>query len=207
VTRAGGLECAVGDRNQVIFLQKHLPAVSGPILEVGSKDYGSTATFRHIFPNCPYVGVDIEEGKGVDAVVDLSAGIGALRADHFALVVCCSVLEHVAKPWLMAANITKVTAPKGKLFVSVPWVWRYHPYPDDYFRFSYRGIISLFPDFDWDMAYYSTNVDGEFVPISDTDRQVDDRMAKMIPTQGGGSRKYLPYLMVNMIGVRRPSCG
>ena len=193
----------MGDRNQILFLQKFLPSVSGAILEVGSKDYGSTASFRDVYRNCPYVGIDMAAGKGVDEVVDLTAGIGTLKAGHFALVVCCSVLEHVAKPWLMAENISKLTASGGVLFVSVPWVWRYHPYPDDFFRFSFRGVVALFPDFEWGTPYYSTNVEGEFIEISQENRQIDDRMAKSVSVGANVSRKYLPYLMVNMLGVRK----
>jgi len=42
--------------------------------------------------------------------------------------------------------------------MSVPWVWRYHAYPDDYFRFSWRGIETLFPEFSWSDKHYSTTV-------------------------------------------------
>jgi hypothetical protein len=31
---------------------------------------------------------------------------------------------------------------------------------------------------------------------------IDDRMARYVPTPQGGARKYLPYLMVNMLGRR-----
>jgi SAM-dependent methyltransferase len=193
----------VGDRNQIIFLTKFVSEVNGPILEIGSKDYGSTSSFRSIYPGNPYLGIDMEAGAGVDEVVDLAAGIGPLPESHFALAVCCSVLEHVPQPWKMAENITRVMAKGGKLYMSVPWVWRYHPYPDDYFRFSFRGIIALFPDFDWGVPHYSTNVEGEFIPITPDNTQADNRMAKHATNDKGAARKYLPYLMVNMIGVKR----
>lgn len=193
----------MGDRNQILFLQRFVPEATGPILEVGSKDYGSTSSFREFYPNAPYVGVDLAPGKGVDEVVDLVAGIGPLPEGHFALAICCSVMEHVPQPWKMAENITRVMAPGGQLYLSVPWVWRYHPYPDDYFRFSFRAVPSLFPDFDWGQAVYSTNVEGEFIAVTDQQRDADNRMAKMMPQEGKAARKYLPYLMVNMIGVRR----
>jgi len=194
----------LGDRNQILFLTKFVPEMTGPILEVGSKDYGSTSSFRDAYPDASYVGVDMEAGKGVDHVIDLTAGVGPLPERHFELIVCCSVLEHVSQPWKMAENLTRLMAPGGKLYMSVPWVWRYHAYPDDYFRFSFRGVTALFPDLDWGPAVYSTNVEGEFIPIPAEDPGVDNVMAKHAAVEGGGSavRKYLPYLMVNMIGVR-----
>lgn len=194
-------EVFVGDKNQVLFVQKFLPTAEGPILEIGSKDYGSTSSFRDFYKDIPYVGLDMEEGKGVDIIQDLTKGIGPLEENGFGLIVCCSVLEHVDKPWIMAENITRLVRKGGKLFMSVPWVWRYHAYPDDYFRFSFRGVISLFPGFSWDTPYYSTTVPGEFVEITPENLGADNSMAAMSQTEKG-ARKYLPYLMVNMIGTR-----
>ena len=193
----------MGDINQILFLQQFVPSVSGPILEIGSKDYGSTSSFRDHYVGNEYIGIDMEEGKGVDAVVDMVEGIGPLKENHFALGVCCSVLEHVAKPWLMAENITRVMAKDGLLYMSVPWVWRYHAYPDDYFRFSFRGVMSLFPGFEWDTPYYSTTVQGEFIAVTEENKDADNRMAAHSDMPDGQKRKYLPYLMVNMIGRKK----
>ncbi len=193
----------MGDINQQRFLRKKVPACDGPVLEIGSKDYGNTSTFRQFYGACSYVGVDLAPGAGVDVVADLTAGIATLPENHFALGICCSVLEHVHKPWLMAENITRLLRPSGRLYVSVPWVWRYHPYPDDYFRFSFRGVRSLFEGFDWGPAYYSTTAEGEFYPIDETQPGIDNSLAVMVKTKDDRQRKYLPYLMVNMIGEKR----
>lgn len=175
-----------------------MPKADGPVLEVGSKEYGSTASFRDFYAGVEYVGLDMSEGSGVGLVADLTKTIGPLKERHFALGTCCSVLEHVEKPWLFAANVTRVIRPGGVLSMSVPWVWRYHAYPDDYFRFSHRGVMSLFDEFEWSNAYYSTTVPGKFV-----DAGADNRMATLVDAGKGLKRKYLPYLMVNMPGKRR----
>ena len=194
----------MGDRNQRLFLEKLVPAAGGPVLEIGSKDYGSTTSFRDLYGGDEYVGADLEAGKGVDIVADLTAGLGGLQEGHFALAICCSVLEHTPQPWAMAANITRLLRPGGLLYLSVPWVWRYHAYPDDYFRFSPRGVQALFPGLEWTRATYSTTVVGEHIDLNLADfREIDNRMAEVAETPGG-QRKYLPYLMVNMLG-RRPT--
>jgi SAM-dependent methyltransferase len=193
----------LGDVNQKLFLQKRVPSVSGPVLEVGSKDYGNTTSFRDIYQGQEYVGLDLFEGKGVDVIVNLEDGIGELKESSFALVICCSVLEHTPRPWVVAENLTRLLKPGGVLYMSVPWVWRYHAYPDDYFRFSHRAIPSLFPTLSWDNAVYSTNVAGEFIHITPDDKNPDDRMAQYVDVEKPrGKRKYLPYLMVNTIGTR-----
>lgn len=73
----------------------------------------------------------MEEGKRVDAVFDLTRGVGSLPKGYFALGICCSVLEHVERPWSFARNLSRLIRPGGMLFLSVPWVWHYHAYPDD----------------------------------------------------------------------------
>jgi SAM-dependent methyltransferase len=193
----------MGDYNQLAYLKHWVPKVEGPVLEIGSKDYGSTSSFRDFYAGSEYVGLDMSEGKGVDVIVDLCKGVGALREDHFDLGICCSVLEHVEKPWLFAANLTRLIRPGGRLYMSVPWVWRYHAYPDDYFRFSHRGVISLFEEFAWSSMFYSSTASGEFIEITDKEEGADNQWALMVDIGRGRPRKYLPYLMVNMLGTRR----
>jgi SAM-dependent methyltransferase len=193
---------AMGDLNQRIFLEKLVPRAGGPVLEIGAKDYGSTTSFRDLYRDEEYVGVDLEAGKGVDVVADLTAGLGGLQEGGFALAICCSVLEHTPQPWALAANITRLLRADGQLYLSVPWVWRYHAYPDDYFRFSPRGVQVLFPGIEWGPATYSTTVNGEHIDLDLADfREVDNRLAQYAQTPNG-QRKYLPYLMVNMLGRR-----
>jgi SAM-dependent methyltransferase len=168
---------------------------------VGSKDYGNTSSFRDVFAGNEYIGADLSPGKGVDQVIDFTAGIGELMEGYFALAICCSVLEHVRRPWVMAENLTRVVRPGGTLYIAVPWVWRYHAYPDDYFRFSWRGIAELFPQFTWTRRALSTNIADEFFDISGDGAGLDDGMAKYMST-AGGQRKYLPYLQVHMLGIR-----
>lgn len=196
----------MGDVNQLNYVKRHVPSVSGPVLEIGSKDYGSTPRYRDIYPGCEYVGADMEPGQNVDVVVDLTSGTGGLQKNHFALAICCSVLEHVRKPWLFAENLASLLRDGGSLCMSVPWVWRYHAYPDDYFRFSWRGIIELFPGFTWRHICYSTNLTDEFIAIPLENPGVDNQMAKFIHTPSG-KRKYLPYLNVNMIGDKTSLAG
>lgn len=188
----------MGDPNQLIYLKKHVPSVAGPVLEIGSKDYGNTQDFRAVYDGCEYVGLDMAPGKGVDVVHDLTTGPGSLKSDYFELAICCSVLEHVRRPWVFAEHLTEVIQDGGILYMAVPWVWRFHGYPDDYFRYSWRGIAELFPAFEWAQPTYSTNVTGEFL---DAKQGVDDAMAEYKNTNAE-PRKYLPYLELHMLGYK-----
>ena len=64
----------MGDKNQITFLQRHVPTISGPILEIGSKDYGSTSSFRTVYPSNEYIGLDMAPGAGVDIVTRAVSG-------------------------------------------------------------------------------------------------------------------------------------
>ncbi|GEM_PF-5549946 len=59
--------------------------------------------------------------------------------------------------------------------------------------------MSLFPHYQWIAYHWSTYITGEFFPIDFSRNDSDSKLSLMANTQHG-QRKYLPYLMVNMIG-------
>ena len=188
----------MGDFNQLLYAKEVFKGFTGSVLEVGSKDYGNTQAFRDLFSENEYCGVDLSPGKNVDVVINLEDGLGDLEGRRFDLVIICSVLEHSKKPWVMARHLSRILSDEGVLFSVHPWVWRYHKYPDDYFRFSPRGIQLLFDDLEhWLPMLYSTYVQGEFFSFSD-DEEIDNKLAVMHKN----GRKYLPYLQSFMVGTR-----
>lgn len=140
----------MGDINQRRFIERYRGDLAGPYLEVGSKDYGNTADLRSLFADGDnYVGVDLEDGPGVDALLDLAAPFDEvdtrLQGKRFGTIFCLSVLEHCRQPFVMAENLTRLLEPAGKLCVAVPFAFRYHAYPCDYWRFTHEGVKTLFP--------------------------------------------------------------
>lgn len=89
----------------------------------------------------------MQPGDGVDVVANLEESVKSLGA--FSHVECMSVLEHTPRPWLLAANIERMLVDGGTLFVTVPFVFRVHGYPSDYYRFSPEGVRALFPAIEW----------------------------------------------------------
>lgn len=126
----------------------------GPFLEVGSHDYGSTASLRSLFNGQKYVGIDMIDGAGVDMVLDLTQSFEAideaLGGERFGTVFCLSVLEHCAQPFAMAQNIAALLRPRGVAYISVPFAWQFHGYPSDYWRFTHEGVKVLFPDLEFE---------------------------------------------------------
>ena len=69
----------MGDANQYLFIRKYAEQLEGPYLEVGSKDYGTTQDIRSVLSDgATYIGVDMEAGKGVDLVLDLTQDFDAI---------------------------------------------------------------------------------------------------------------------------------
>ena len=116
----------------------------GRALITGSRLYEGSYDRRGWYKD-PYC-VDMLPGDGVDLVHDLEEPLDQGKFNH---VDCCSVLEHVRRPWLFAENIQNVLEPSGTILVSVPFVWRMHAYPSDYWRMTPEAMPALFPEIEW----------------------------------------------------------
>ncbi len=69
-----------------------------------------------------------------------------LSDEAFDLVLCTQVLEHCDDPFLGVREIRRILRPGGRLIVSVPHVWFYHPHPADHWRFTQEGLLKLCSD-------------------------------------------------------------
>lgn len=136
------------------FEAQHVRARPGRTLIVGAKVYGTKEDRRARFPKV--VGVDMEAGPGVDRVLDLEEPLPD-DLGRFTHVECMSVLEHSRRPWLLAENLVRLLVPGGTLFVTVPFVWRFHGYPTDYFRFTADGVRALFSGIRWEQVMYASD--------------------------------------------------
>jgi len=142
-------------------------------------------------------------------------------------VICCHVLEHTRSPVRAARNIESLLRPGGLAFVATPWSQAFHAAPDDYWRFSVRGLGVMFTRLEILSAFYSggdvgldaayrVERDGapdlearagaveqglfQIVLDHEDNRDVLSRQAtERLPV----SRTYLPTLFVNIVGQRR----
>ncbi|MCC7276075.1 MAG: methyltransferase domain-containing protein [Alphaproteobacteria bacterium] len=136
-------------------------AAQGPVLQIGSRAgiLDIEGQWRRRFAHLPFVGLDMAEGVNVDVVGDITQPAAQLRRRlphaQFGFIVCSHVLEHVRQPWRAAETITHLLRPSGGAFVAVPWVQGYHPFPDDFWRFSATGLAALFPGLTVEDAFYS----------------------------------------------------
>ena len=182
----------MGSINDLIFIKNNANKIKDPILEVGSRDYGNTQDIRALFPNFKWIGVDLGDGKGVDIVLDLTEDFDIvnqkLNGIRFKTIICFSVLEHVKNPFKMCNNLSKLLVKNGIILINVPFSWRIHGYPFDYWRFTPDGIKALFPDLEFN---HSANVMftgkiGEFKPIEDSMFRADTNIIRGLKSKRYG---------------------
>lgn len=141
------------------FYRKFRQPKPGRTLIVGSRVYATREDRRKAYPNA--IGVDMLEGPGVDRVVNLedASQVLDLLVDEagFDHVECRSVLEHSRQPWKLAENLVGwLMLPGATLDISVPFVWKVHAYPSDYWRFTTEAVRELFPGIKWKALMYAT---------------------------------------------------
>lgn len=143
------------------FMDKYVRPLQGATLITGSKVYKTRHDRRQNYLNA--LGVDMLPGEGVDLVWNLEQRL-PLSAGLFKHAECWSVLEHCKRPWLVANTVEQALVQGGTLHLTVPFVWRIHGFPDDYWRFTTSAIKELFPNIKWKALLYAHHTLSEEVP-------------------------------------------
>jgi SAM-dependent methyltransferase len=103
--------------------------------------------YASLFKRHRYVGLDSTVGdtswdySRLDVIGDLEHI--PLSTSVFDAVISVVVLEHTREPKRVVAEMARVTAPQGRLFLVVPDQWEVHQIPNDFFRFTRYGVEYL----------------------------------------------------------------
>jgi SAM-dependent methyltransferase len=87
--------------------------------------------------------LDINPYPNVDVIADAHAL--PFPNEYFDGLLCNAVLEHTKQPWIVAKEIERVLKIGGVACVQVPFLEGVHD-NEDYFRFTLKGLKSLFPE-------------------------------------------------------------
>jgi SAM-dependent methyltransferase len=119
--------------NARLLRWRHL--LQGLVLDVGGEK-GSRAghDFQRQFDTRKYIYLNIHPAKAPDVVAD-GAHI-PLTAAALDAVVCLETLEHVRDPLEVTRELARVLRPGGVLLLSVPFLYRIHSAPHDFWRFT-----------------------------------------------------------------------
>jgi len=131
-------------REYVAICQRHLSGRPSQTLI----DYGcGNMPYRPVFePSVArYLGADLRENDLADIVVS-PEGVLAMEDESCDVVLSSQVLEHVPSPELYLGEAQRVLRDGGLLLLSTHGVWRYHPDPTDFWRWTCDGLRKTVAD-------------------------------------------------------------
>lgn len=108
-------------------------------LDFGARD-GARSNFAE---GCHYTGADIFPREYGIIEADI-CGCPEIADDSYDVVFSFDVLEHVERPWNAARECVRITRPGGLIICRTLFAYRYHPEPNDFWRFSSQGLEHLF---------------------------------------------------------------
>ena len=120
----------------------------GPVAEIGSfypPGYEELCDLRPFFRGAEYFGCDIRRGLGVDLIEDAQAL--SFADNSIGTILLFEILEHLPHPEKAVAEAWRVLDSRGLLALSVPFTYRVHGLPSDYWRFTSSGIYTLLTPF------------------------------------------------------------
>lgn len=118
-------------------------AAGARVLDAGAGEL----QYAHLFARQRYAAIDLGVGDPqwdygrLDCVADLAAL--PLRTGSFDACVNIVTLEHVREPARVVAELARVLAPRGRLFLVAPLEWEVHQAPHDYYRYTEHGLRHL----------------------------------------------------------------
>jgi uncharacterized protein YbaR (Trm112 family) len=105
---------------------------------------GSGVQNRNLDSNL--INLDIYSHENADVAAD--AHHLPFLEDSLDGVWLCAVMEHLSRPFDVAAECFRVVKPGGFVLITVPFIQPRHGSPHDYFRYTLDGLRSVFRQFE-----------------------------------------------------------
>jgi SAM-dependent methyltransferase len=126
------------------FLNKYAPHYKGKLYDLGC----GVRSYEPFFLNFAESYVGIDWGASVhDTKADIFADLNKPLPVEDAVadtVVCLSVLEHLSEPQTLLNEAHRIMKPGAVMILQVPWQWRLHEEPYDFFRYTPYGLKYMF---------------------------------------------------------------
>ncbi len=91
------------------------------------------------------VNVDVYPLQNVDVIADATQL--PFRKNSVDVIICESSFEHFKYAEKVREEIHRVLKPGGMVYISVPFICGFHAAPNDYYRWTIRGVEVFFQDF------------------------------------------------------------
>lgn len=122
---------------------EHFHESGKTVVDIGAQDINGS--YRPLFPDCIYIGIDAAAGNGVDRLMVSEFNTG-MDPDFVDLVISGQCLEHCTNPFRLVAEMYRICKPGGKCLIIAPFIFKEHRYPVDCWRFLPDGMDCLFAD-------------------------------------------------------------
>jgi SAM-dependent methyltransferase len=106
-------------------------SIDGRVIDVGG---GKKSLYRDLLPvNLDYESLNID--PSIEPTYLIGPGERFPISDGvYDTCLCLNTLEHIYDARLVLDEILRVLKPGGVAYITVPWIFRVHGHPDDYFR-------------------------------------------------------------------------
>ena len=123
-------------------IKKLAPHINGQLVDVGC----GQKPYRNLFNVSKYIGIEIDSPitrRMNKADIFYDGKTLPLSNESADAILSNQVLEHIFEPAQFFKEINRVLKVKGKLLLTVPFIWDEHEQPYDYARYSSFGLKYL----------------------------------------------------------------
>jgi SAM-dependent methyltransferase len=132
------------------FVKNYLVGREGKVVVL---DYGCGDTpYKALFLDysSEYIAADLPGNSFANMTV-LENGIIPCDDESIDIVISMQVLEHVYDTSFYLSESFRVLKNKGMLLLSTHGYWTYHPYPNDYWRWTRQGLLKIIKESGFDI--------------------------------------------------------
>ncbi len=131
--------------NQIEYYQKYIKEhCSGKLLDCGCGDVPFYGIYKDQIESnyCVDWENSLQQQIHIDQFINLNEQLN-LPSNEYDSVLLSDVLEHIAEPSNLLKELNRVLKQNGKLIIMVPFLYRLHEEPHDFYRYTEYSLKHL----------------------------------------------------------------
>jgi SAM-dependent methyltransferase len=121
-----------------LYLKDH---VKGNLIDLGCGRVPLYEAYKNYASNCTCADWENSNHKNphLDYICDLNQPL-PFKNEEFDTIILSDVLEHIKYPEKLWAEMTRILTSGGKIILNVPFFYKLHEIPHDYFRYTQYAL-------------------------------------------------------------------